>query len=184
MVSLNLNDGEVIFDTTLILSDSLILGIMNDTLFKELKVRELGTLPNYPVQELYDFQHLEAYYINAEGYSNLMPPNLPDPISFEVSFEFINIYDKKIISGIYPEDVYVYNVNNDVLLGNVQMYPWPEIYLYPGEGDTITFYKNREDSKIFETPCEDSIYLKINLRDQYYRGVQIRTGNFLYECSH
>ena len=83
-----------------------------------------------------------------------------------------------------PEIKYVYKVNNDVLLGNINMYPWPEVYLYPGISDTITFYKIREDYQIFETPCEDSIYLKINLRDQYYRGVQIRTGGFLYECDH
>ncbi len=55
-------------------------------------------------------------------------------------------------------------------------------YIYPGQTDTVTFYRLRTDPAAFEPPCGDSIYFKINLRDQFYRGLQIATDTIKYEC--
>ena len=181
---INLNKGDFLLDTTIFVSDSLIWSIINDTLYNQLFIQDPESLPDYPVLELNDFQHLEISYLNGVCYSNLMPPNLIDPLSFVCSFKFLSKYDKKIISGIYPEEIFVQKLPEDIFIGNITMYPWPEIYLYPGIADTITFYYIRQPESPFEVPCNDSLYLKMNLRDQNYRGLQIRTNHLLYKCDY
>ena len=179
---IKLNFSSFIIDTTLILLDSLFLGFINDTLYNKLYIAQFKSLPNYPTIEFNDFLLFNINYLRAEGYSNLMPPNRPDPVGILVYLEIRSMYDKKIISGIYPDEVFVYNLSTNKYLGNISMDYWSEIYLYPGHTDTVVLYKLYEDQEIFDTPCYDSLYLKINFRDQYYRGIQIETDPFFYDC--
>ncbi len=76
-----------------------------------------------------DFQHLEITYLFGQGHSDLMPPVIPDPVSISAAFEFRNIYDKKIVAGIYPEEAFLYLLPGGELIETMQMDLWYEIYI-------------------------------------------------------
>jgi len=131
-----------------------------------------------------EFQFLEINYLFATGASNLMPPVPLDPIGISATFIFHNVSSMQTIKDIFVKDAQVFNAASDTLIGNISMYFYPEIFINPSEKDTITFYKETQKFKLFDPPCRDSIFLKINLKDKYDNYFALKTSNFLYECSY
>ncbi len=181
-IYMTLNEDEYILGSTCHISDSLVLSVINDTLYQKLFIREISAVPDYTILENNDFRHVNITYLYGEGISNLMPPIFGDPVAILITFEIRNIYDKKIISGIYPEKGFLYDAKSGILLEEMTMDIWKDVYIYPGQADTVTFYRNKNEINTIEPPCGDSLFIKINLRDQYYRGIQIKTENFFYRC--
>ena len=130
-----------------------------------------------------DIQNLEFTFISASGSSNLMPPNISDPIGIVVSFEIKNLSAEKVIEIKKINECTVFSSNNN-LLGKITMYPYPEIRIQPSNNDTISFYKETNESKLFDTPCDDSIYVKIEIEDQFGNSKELLTQTILYECSY
>jgi hypothetical protein len=130
-----------------------------------------------------DMQYLEFKFLSADGVSNLMPPNISDPIGINASFVIENKSTKKTIDSIITKKCLVF-LANDSLLGEISMYSYPEIKMFPSQKDTINFYKLTNESKLFDTPCGDSIYVKIQIEDKFENGKELLTNIFLYECSY
>lgn len=128
-----------------------------------------------------DLAKLEIKYINGSGYSNLMPPNLPDPVNIRIDLQIKNNSDNNVINELYFEDFKVY-LANDSLLGKIKMTTWFDIDIKPSSIDTITLSKNSSDTLIFETPCTEYIYLDFEIKDKSDNFLKIKTDSIYYEC--
>ena len=130
-----------------------------------------------------DLAKLEIKYIDGIGYSNLMPPNSPDPVGIIIRLELTN---KSISDTIFEIDFENCNVflTTDSLLGEIELEPWYDIKLIPSSVDTVTLGKVKESSKIFDTPCGNDIYLTFDIIDKYNNFLNLKTDIISYECDY
>jgi hypothetical protein len=131
-----------------------------------------------------NFNFIKINYISAIGFSDLMPAIPPDPINFSAEFEFYNQSESKTIDGFNVLESYVLNAKDDSIIGKIEIYPYPEILLTSGEKKIITFYKKRCKTKLFEVPCNESVYLKIIVMDKYGNSKELLTDDFVYTCTY
>ena len=138
---------------------------------------------SFPTITSDDLKHLEIKYLDGRGYSNLMPPKIPDPLGISFRLEFTNLSVSDTVKELYVDNCKVFLIT-DSLLGTIKIIPWDDINLVPSSTDTITFGKIQESIKIFDPPCGKSIYLTFVIKDRYNNFINFQTDSIYYECDY
>lgn len=131
-----------------------------------------------------DLNNIEVLYIYGEGNADFMPPVVPDPIHIRIEMEFKNLSNSKTIKNIDIENEKVFLLENDSLIGEIDLYPWEEIVLSPSEIDTIIFSKTSCDSMPFDAPDKKYIYIDLDIVDKFGNRMNFVTDSIYFECTY
>ena len=164
------------------LLDTLVLGILYDSLGGNFVINEYEYFPQYPSFELNDFNHIRISLVQYYLWADFMPAIPPDPVEIAFWLELKNEYEYKIISEIEFKRAQVYVDSSNEWLGVIDFMPHEDVLLLPAYADTIYIEKVTQDTLPFYPPCNNYAYFKIEIWDRYNNQFIYLTDSLYFEC--
>ena len=106
----------------------------------------------------------------------------PDQVESQVTLRIENLSSKYSYADISFPSARVYRASDNQLLGEIRFETAWDGSLDASEVVTVEFEKIEEDSKIFEEPCNEYLYLDITITSPGYGEMNKATPTDICSC--
>ena len=126
--------------------------------------------------------HLKVEFIEEFIGANLMPIVPPDPIFSHLKIVIENQHSSHTFKNLAVKYAYVVLNSTNSILGKIEFKSNWDGILEPSDIDTVELDKVFESEKLFDPPCDQEVYLNIEVHCDCGASKHHETELLVFEC--